>query len=69
MIEARHGTRGSRSGPGAGAAISGALVAGAAAMWGALEVALLLALEGATTAGAAYALVRIRRWRRRTSAR
>lgn len=62
------GRRGS-PGPRAGAVISGALVAGAAAVWGALEVAALLALDGATTAGAAYALVRIRRWRRRSAAR
>jgi hypothetical protein len=48
-----------------GAAITGALVVGAATVWGALEIAALLAFEGATTAGAAYALVRLRRRRRR----
>ncbi|HEX3764908.1 MAG TPA: hypothetical protein VHW23_39705 [Kofleriaceae bacterium] len=69
MPRAPRGIREPLSGPRAGAVISGALVAGAAAVWGALEVAVLLALDGATTAGAAYALIRVRRWRRRGAAR
>jgi hypothetical protein len=59
--------RGARRTPAAvGAAVAGMLVLGAATVWGALEVAVALALEGATTAGAAYAVVRARRWRRST---
>jgi hypothetical protein len=54
-------------GPAAGAAITGALVLGAAVVWGALEIAALLAFEAATTAGAAYAVVRVRHWRRRSA--
>jgi hypothetical protein len=50
-----------------GAAITGALVLGATVVWGALEIAAVLAFEGATTAGAAYALVRLRRRRRRSA--
>jgi hypothetical protein len=50
-----------------GAAITGALVVGAATVWGALEVAAVLALEGATTAGAAYAIGRVRRRLRRSA--
>jgi len=54
-------TRDARRTPAAmAAALTGALVLGAATVWGALEVAALLALEGATTAGAAYAVVRAR---------
>lgn len=50
-----------------GAAITGALATGAAAVWGALETAAFLALEGATTAGAAYAIRYMRRRQRRGS--
>ena len=50
-----------------GGAIAGALVLGADAVWGALEIAALLAFEGATTAGAAYAIVHLRRRQRRGS--
>jgi hypothetical protein len=50
-----------------GAAITGALVLGATVVWNALEIAALLAFEGATTAGAAYALVRHRRRLRRST--
>lgn len=53
----------------AGAAITGALVLGATVVWSALEIAALLAFEGATTAGAAYALARLRRRVRRSASR
>lgn len=55
--------------PAAGAAITGALVLGAAAVWGALETAALLALEGATTAGMAYAAIHLLRRHRRRAIR